>query len=282
MRKRAEVSEGDRYGHWVVIREIEHKKGEKRKFLCRCDCGKEKAVSWYSLNRGLSKSCGCHPWTTKKTNIDSYIGKRYGKLVVIGEVPVGKYQHIKVRCKCDCGNEKIITLNSLNNGSTHSCGCIRYTDNGVQHKCKERLYRIRQLMIQRCNNPKAPNYHNYGGRGITVCKEWENDYFAFRNWALENGYEETLTLDRIDNDGNYEPSNCRWVSMKVQSNNKRDNLRITYQGETHTVQEWSEITGIRAGNIYERYYKGFVLDVVFSQKRLSPRGYYEKRTEKEV
>lgn len=277
MKGKVEVSEGDRYGHWVVIKEVEHKKGERRKLLCKCDCGNEKVVPFYHVVNGKSKSCGCYSWIEKKTNIDDYIGKRYGKLVIIGEEPVGKYQHIKVRCKCDCGNEKVITLNSLKNGSTKSCGCIKYTDHGVQHKCKERLYRIRQLMLQRCNNPKAPNFHNYGGRGIGVCKEWEDDYFSFRKWALENGYNDSLTLDRKDNNGNYEPSNCRWVDMKVQSNNKRDNVRITYHGETHTSIEWSEITGIKREIIYDRYKKGFALDVVFSEQRLKSRGHYAKR-----
>lgn len=280
MGKKIEVPKGTRCGHWVVIRELKHKKSEGRKLLCKCDCGKEKTVSLYSIAKGISKSCGCYSWNMKTTNINDYIGRRYGKLVVIGEESVGKYQHIKVRCKCDCGNEKIITLNNLNSGYTKSCGCLKYTDNGVQHKCKERLYKIRQQMIQRCNNPKTPNFNNYGGRGIKVCKEWENDYFSFRNWALENGYDDSLSLDRIDVNGNYEPANCRWATRTEQANNTRTNMKITYLNETHTVSEWSRITGIKRSVINDRYKKGYALNVVFSKERLNPRKKYEKRGEK--
>lgn len=96
-------------------------------------------------------------------------------------------------------------------------------------------------MKQRCCGYNAKSYKHYGGRGITVCEEWRNSFEAFYEWAMANGYSDSLTLDRIDVNGNYEPSNCRWATMKEQNNNKRNNRNITYKGETHTLAQWIEI-----------------------------------------
>jgi len=132
-----------------------------------------------------------------------------------------------------------------------SCGCFWYEtvpsinhEKNVRHgETKTRLHRIWSNLRFRCNNPSCYRYKDYGGRGIKVCQEW-SDYETFRDWALNNGYSDELTIDRIDVNGNYEPSNCRWVDSKTQSNNMRVNHKITYNGETHTIAEWSRITGI--------------------------------------
>lgn len=108
-----------------------------------------------------------------------------------------------------------------------------------------RLYRIWKNMKDRCNKPKHHNYERYGGRGIRVCEEWQNDFMAFYTWAMANGYQEDLTIDRKDNDGNYEPSNCRWATQREQLNNRGDfNVLVTYKGKTQTLMEWSEETGL--------------------------------------
>lgn len=107
-------------------------------------------------------------------------------------------------------------------------------------------------MKARCYNPKALKYRYYGARGIMVCEEWKSSYRAFYEWAMNNGYADGLTLDRIDVNGNYEPDNCRWVTIAEQNRNKRNNRRLTYGGETKTVSEWSEITGIPHAVIYCR------------------------------
>ena len=104
-----------------------------------------------------------------------------------------------------------------------------------------RLYRIWQMMRQRCNNENAENYKYYGGRGICVCDEWENDFSLFALWSFANGYNDNLTIDRIESNGNYEPSNCRWISKKEQMNNRSSNTKYTYDGETHTLSEWADI-----------------------------------------
>lgn len=120
-----------------------------------------------------------------------------------------------------------------------------------------KLYKTWNNMISRCYCPSFQRFYNYGGRGITVCEEWRNSFVAFMNWAFANGYEEHLTLDRINNDGNYEPSNCRWITNKEQQYNKRSNRYVTYNGKTLTVKEWSDITGINQRTLGLRLDKGW-------------------------
>lgn len=156
--------------------------------------------------------------------------------------------------KCDCDNIKVIDIYSVISGSIKSCGCLRskiMSQKTSKHNMsKTRIFRIWSLMKDRCYNSKSTQYINWGGRGIKVCDEWlgENGFINFYNWAMANGYIEEqlpngrnkLELDRIDNDGNYEPSNCRWATHKQQQNNKRNNRLITYNGETRNITEWTE------------------------------------------
>lgn len=138
-----------------------------------------------------------------------------------------------------------------------------------------RLYTIWCRMKQRCFDTKIECYKNYGGRGITICDEWKNNYSAFKEWAINNGYKDDLTIDRIDVNGNYEPNNCKWATRKEQANNTRTNRNITYNNETHTLAEWSDITGIQRDVIKSRIEKGWSLDNVFSKGvRHSSRRYY--------
>lgn len=123
-----------------------------------------------------------------------------------------------------------------------------------------RLYRIWLQIKNRCFNSNTDRYRDYGARGITVCDEWRNDFKAFYDWAMNNGYSDELTIDRIDNDGNYEPSNCRWVSVKVQNRNTRSNHLITYKGETRCVADWADITGLSRACICDRIKYGWSVE----------------------
>lgn len=122
-----------------------------------------------------------------------------------------------------------------------------------------RLYKIWEAMHERCERKSHKHYDNYGGRGISVCDEWE-EYIPFRDWAIDNGYSDDLTLDRKNTDGNYSPDNCRWTNMKEQQNNKRNNRRLTWNGETKTIAEWSDIVGIKQTTIKERLKLGWSVE----------------------
>ena len=115
-------------------------------------------------------------------------------------------------------------------------------------------------MINRCYRVADISYKNYGGRGITVCKEWKNDFMAFYNWSISNGYKEGLTIDRINTNGNYEPSNCRWVSMKVQQNNRSNNRILEYKGQKKTITEWARICGLSYRNLHYRLKNGYSIE----------------------
>lgn len=192
-------------------------------------------------------------------------GGKFGKLTVLHRAENNKYGQAMWLCACDCGKETVVKGNSLRTGCVKSCGClsaemssIRNTKHGLSRRNAklDRIYSIHSNMLQRCENPKNKSYKNYGGRGIRVCDEW-HDVFAFYKWATESGYQPNLTIERIDNDGNYEPNNCRWATIKEQSNNRRNNHFLDFNGETHTISEWSEITDIPREVIDARIGRGW-------------------------
>ena len=175
-------------------------------------------------------------------------GMKYNRWTVIERAenaPDGKSRWL---CRCDCGTEKVISQQSLVMNKTISCGCYRKewaSTHGVTHGMKKtRLYRIYQGMKGRVTSPSNKYWDKYGGRGISLCDEWKKGFEPFRDWALANGYTDELTLDRIDNDGNYEPSNCRWVSYKVQENNRRNTVYCIYEGERVPVMYLAERLGM--------------------------------------
>lgn len=170
--------------------------------------------------------------------------------------------------ECDCENhtQKVIRLAEVINGKTKSCGCGRYSSKNVKHNLsKSKIKNVYRHMIDRCYKENDKNYNRYGARGITVCDEWRKGVEYFAKWAFANGYQECLTLDRADNDKGYSPENCRWVSYKTQQNNRSDNHRLTFCGETHTLSEWEEITGIRQQCILSRIRAGWSTERALTQ-----------------
>jgi len=204
--------------------------------------------------------------------MNNLAGKKVGKLTPIECVGSDKHKNILWRCLCDCGNETIVCSRSLVTQNTRSCGCLkvetivkRNTKHGdALFTRKSRLYTAWCNMLGRCENPNREKYRIYGARGITICREW-HDYMNFKKWALENGYEDTLTIDRIDVNGNYEPSNCRWATLRQQANNTRQNVFISFGGETHTVTEWSRIKGINVKALMSRFNLGWSIDKALTQ-----------------
>lgn len=185
-------------------------------------------------------------------------GKRFNQLTVI-EYAYTKNNKAFWLCRCDCGKEIYAPTCHLNSGHTKSCGCLkvettrqRATKHGLK---KSRLYSIWLNMKNRCQNPNSKSFKYYGKRGIKVCEEW-NDFENFYKWAVNNGYEKSLTLDRIDVNGNYQPNNCRWADVKTQANNKRNSRYIEAYGEKHTVAEWAEKMQIKPTTLYSRLKKG--------------------------
>ena len=184
------------------------------------------------------------------------IGKRFGRLTVISYA--GKRgNHIMVKCKCDCGNVIITRASRINSGNAKSCGCYRRDKNTKHGKRHTKLYNRWCNMRRRCNDSKNRYYKDYGGRGICVCPEWNNSFESFYQWAQTSGYNDSLTLDRIDNNGNYEPNNCRWVTVKEQANNRRSSKYIQYNNKMMTVAQWADLLNIKHATINKRLKMGW-------------------------
>ena len=177
------------------------------------------------------------------------IGKTCGRLTVIKRVP-NKGKNARWGCICSCGEYVEVDGCHLRNGGVKSCGCILKEAkwNKTHGLSNSRIYGIWHGMKRRCDSGNK----NYGGRGIKVCNEWKNSFNTFYEWAINNGYNETLTIDRIDVNGNYCPENCRWVTITEQQNNKRTNVIIEYDCVSHTVSEWAKILNIKRGTLDKR------------------------------
>lgn len=190
-------------------------------------------------------------------------GERFGKLVAVQRLPAKDGSKTKYLCICDCGNEFIATGSNLVCEKAKSCGCLSGKHGMTK---KERLYNIWVGMKQRCRDQNSPDYPRYGGRGISVCNEWINDYVVFRKWALANEYSDDLSIDRSDNDGNYCPENCKWQTTKKQNNNTSHNTHITYDNQTHTLAEWAEILNIPYRLMISRLHNGWSFERIVERK----------------
>jgi len=203
-------------------------------------------------------------------------GKRVGRLLVKSYAFTRK-KSAYWNCVCDCGNEVVVIGKDLRKGHTQSCGCLQKekakdnikkagTGNRKTHGQRHtKLYEVWKVMRQRCQNKNNKAYANYGGRGIKVCGEW-NDFKNFCEWAINSGYKEGLTLERIDVNGDYEPSNCKWVTLEEQQKNKTNTIYVEINGEAKTLVEWSRLTGIPYNTLYTRYMKGIKGDKLISKE----------------
>ena len=198
-------------------------------------------------------------------NFKNLTGKKFGRLTVIGvsrKVESGNRERYYWRCKCDCGNEKEVRTDCLTSGLVKSCGCLKKDQDKINltkyHKHKlshTKLWDTYYGMKSRCYDKTDKRYSDYGGRGIEICPEWLENFENFVSWSLENGFDDNLQIDRIDNDSGYSPQNCRWVSIKENCRNRRSNVMIEYQGKMITLVELSEILNIPYKTAYSKYRK---------------------------
>lgn len=191
------------------------------------------------------------------------VGEKFGRLTVLSQANdyvSKKGQHYAMwNCVCECGVQVSVRGDSMKNGISKSCGCYSSdvtAKRNRKHDCNKkgqrtRLYNIWAQMHSRCSHASRWDYKHYGGRGIRICQEWL-DFISFKEWAERHGYNDSLTLDRIDPDLNYTPENCRWATNQEQQNNRRNNHYMTYNGETHSMADWARIVNIPYSTLRSR------------------------------
>lgn len=196
-------------------------------------------------------------------------GQRFGRWTVLTREGSDKQKAATWLCRCDCGKEQIVRGYALRYGHTKSCGCLPSEQvakrNWKHGGSRTKLYRVWDGMKKRCINLNEPAYKNYGGRGISVCDEWVRSFESFRDWGLSHGYRDGLSIDRVNNDGDYCPENCRWADAKTQGNNRRSNRLLEFSDETHTISEWSDLTGIPQDVITYRIKAGWPVEKALTE-----------------
>ena len=183
-------------------------------------------------------------------------GKKFNKLTVVKRLENSIGGVSVWLCQCECGNFTTVRGSNIKNGSVKSCGCLLKEGTTTTHGLsKTKIYGIWNSIKSRCLNPNSESYKRYGARGICVCEEWKNSFESFYLWSIENGYNEKLSIERIDNDGNYCPQNCKWASRKEQCRNRRSNVVFEYMGEKRILTEWCEILNLDYKLVHNRIHK---------------------------
>lgn len=230
---------GQRFGDWTVIQFDHQDLGKDSYWRSRCVCGEIKITASSNIKRQGDYKCN---------HIASFIGRRFGRLVVKSLAFI-KNDTTYWNCKCDCGNICTIRRNSLVTGNTQSCGCLHKESITIHGQRNSTHYKVWNSMITRCENPEREDYKYYGGRGIKVCESWHDiNNFIGDMGERPEGYE----IERIDVDGDYEPSNCIWLDHKGQMRNTTRNRLITHRGKTQCLAAWAEDTGIPDSTLRSR------------------------------
>lgn len=196
------------------------------------------------------------------------VGKRFNNLVVMERVANSPNGQTVWKCKCDCGNITIVRRGNLTSGAVKSCGCLIHNPsaNRTHNMSKSRLYQEWAGIKSRCVYKSAENKPYYGGRGIKMCDEWANSFECFRDWAMENGYKDDLTIERIDNNGDYCPENCKWIPKAEQSSNRRNCVIVTYNGKTQNLNDWCKELGLDYKRVNNRMKKlGWTFEKAISE-----------------
>lgn len=267
---------GEKRGRLTAIAMGEPTKDKKSTVICRCDCGNVKTITL--SNFGKTLSCGCLAREIQRAHGKKMIargickspdakdltGKRFNLWIVVSRAQ-NKNGRIYWNCRCECGTERPVLGQNLVNGTAKSCGCLNRLlaskrMKQMSHRDYEtgtRLYEIWKNMKARCSPRDTTG--RYYSRGIRVCDEWKNNYAAFMNWAIQNGYTNELTIDRINNDKGYYPENCRWATYKEQGNNKSTNRHIVFNGVKKTMSQWADELNLSYSTIKYRVNNGLPL-----------------------
>lgn len=273
---------GKKFGLLTVIGQSPKTNRYSNRFDFQCDCGNVISECPGRVLYGHKKSCGkCRKRNTSyelEQKITNSIGMKFGKLTIIGVSHKNGSGKNYAKCKCDCGNIIDVLPNSLFNNQSKSCGCSKSNNpmlannkstssgNYKDGRTKHLLYGTWHQMINRCENPKSKHYDRYGGRGIKVCDEW-HEFWNFVQWSESiGGRPDGYTLDRIDNDGDYCPENCRWADWETQTSNKSSNRYITFNGRTQTIHQWSTETGLNEQTLTNRINRGWSIERALTTK----------------
>lgn len=250
---------GQKFGKLTVIDSYRKRIGKNNRIniicVCKCDCGNIISCPASRLKHG-QEGCGC----LNKFNFDKYKNKTYNGITIINLID---YDKKIVECKCKCGNIFKCKLANLTAPKHHIIGCNKcpeYSNLRAKYIWNSktnynRIFRIFNGMKLRCYNKDNKDYKWYGGKGVKICDEWLKSKSSFYNWAMSNGYADNLTIDRIDSNGNYEPCNCRWVSMIEQQNNKKSNVKYEYNGQYLTVPQIARLNNININTFRSRMRK---------------------------
>ena len=267
---------GQRFGRLTVI-EFDGIRNQKSFWKCHCDCGNDIVAQGTYLTFGDTKSCGCLKHETN-CRFDDLTGKTFGRLFVVERVENSASKQVQYLCRCACGKEKVVLGNHLKSGATKSCGCYMaectISKNTTHGKTGTRLHRIWSGMKIRCYDTNHKDYKDYGAKGVVMCSEWlgDNGFQNFHDWAYANGYADNLSIDRIDVNGNYEPSNCRWVDSIQQANNKRNNHYVEDNGETLTIAQLARKHKVSSQYLYKLVNKGVSISEAIERANRLSRG----------
>lgn len=282
---------GQSFGRLTVIDQAEHyisPTGKKQiRWNCLCDCGNKAVVATNQLRSGGTVSCGCYHKEQQEANLilqpKDISGQKFGTLTAIRVVGSDSKNRALWECVCECGAVVVKIGAELRSGHIKSCG--DRSRHAIKHGgYKDRLFKVYTAIKQRCCNPNYFQYKDYGGRGITICNEWLNDYGAFQEWAYKNGYTQEIlpnglnkwTIDRINNNKGYSPDNCRWITTQEQQFNKRDNVVLTFNGETMTATEWAHKLNLSPYIIWARLKSGWSVEETLKTPKLNNRFEREK------
>ena len=208
------------------------------------------------------------------SNYKDLTGQKFNMLTVIERLPNNSANKVVWKCICDCGNTTTVTTGNLKNGSVKSCGCLVHIGHTTTHGMgNTKLYGVWGAMKSRCNNHNSRQYINYGARGIRVCHEWNESFESFYKWAVNSGYRDGLTIERVDNNGNYCKENCIWATPKQQAQNRRSCYTFEYGGKKQNLAQWCEELRLDYKLIHNRIFKlhwsfdRAILEPVHTEKR---------------